>query len=93
MESFGENPAGLAANELANPGQNLGPSRGVQRRILDVADQTGQRLFAAPVVASAQLKRWAKLAIPIEPNAIMLWQLFKRSLLSDPLAQSVLRTA
>jgi hypothetical protein len=42
---LGENAAGLSADEFADPGENVGPSRGVNRRIVDMTDEARQRLI------------------------------------------------
>ena len=42
---LGEKAAGLAAEKHADLGENLGPQRGVQRRIVDMADEPRQHRF------------------------------------------------
>src|SRR4051794_7434758 len=41
---LGENAARLAADESADPSENVAPKRRVERRVVDMADERRQRL-------------------------------------------------
>ena len=43
---LGEKTAGLAANEFADFREHIGPERGIERRIVNVANKAGQHLLA-----------------------------------------------
>ncbi len=46
---FGDNAAGAPANEFADPREGVGPKRVIQRRVVDVPDETRQPLVVAHV--------------------------------------------